>query len=134
MSDNPRSAGETTAGAGPSPFQNIDVMVEAGNGTAETGVATGAAESPQLGLVLDIPVCLSVELGCAEIALRDVVTLGRGSVIELNRNLGEALDVRVNGMLVGRGEIVVVNEERLGLRFTEVVSQVGGPQNWLRRG
>lgn len=128
MSDNPRSAGEAAAGAGQSPFQNIDATAEAGNGTAETGAAAGgAAGPPQLGLVLDIPVRLSVELGRAEIALRDVVNLGRGSVIELNRNLGEALDVRVNGMLVGRGEIVVVNEERLGLRFTEVVSQVSDP-------
>lgn len=123
MSDNSHVTSETAAGAGQSPFRNIDVTAETGNGIAETGVAAkGVAGPPQLGLVLDIPVRLSVELGRAEIALRDVVSLGRGSVIELNRNLGEALDVRVNGVLVGRGEIVVVNEERLGLRFTEVVS------------
>jgi flagellar motor switch protein FliN len=83
------------------------------------------AESGRLDLVLDIPVRLSVELGRTEIPIRDVVQLGRGSIIELDRNLGESLDVRVNGVLIGRGEVVVLNEERLGLRFIEVVAQAG---------
>lgn len=72
---------------------------------------------------MDIPVRLSVELGRAELPIRDVVNVGRGSVIELDRSLGEALDVRVNGVLIGHGEIVVVDEERLGLRFVDIVSQ-----------
>ena len=49
--------------------------------------------------------------------------LGRGSMVELDRGPGAPLDVRVNGVLIGRGEVVVVNEEKLGLRFVEVVSQ-----------
>jgi flagellar motor switch protein FliN/FliY len=79
-------------------------------------------EVPRLDLVLDIPVRLSVELGRTEIPIRDVVNLGRGSLIELDSSPGAALDVRVNGVLIGRGEVVVINEERLGLRFVEVVS------------
>ena len=84
------------------------------------------AEAPVLGrldLVLDVPVKLSVELGRTEVPIRDVVNLGRGSIIELDRGPGTPLDVRVNGVLVGRGEVVLVNEETLGLRFVEVVSQ-----------
>jgi flagellar motor switch protein FliN/FliY len=73
--------------------------------------------------VLDIPVRLSVELGRTEMPIREVVNLGRGSVVELDGSPGAPLDVRVNGVLVGRGEVVVVNEERLGLRFVEVVNQ-----------
>lgn len=114
-----------TAAADGSPFPSIeqqpDMPETNGGHAAPSGVAQ--AEPARLDLVLDIPVRLSVELGRAEIPIRDVVNLGRGSVIELDRSLGESLDVRVNGVLVGRGEIVVVNEERLGLRFVEVVSQ-----------
>lgn len=77
----------------------------------------------RLDLVLDVPVKLSVELGRTEVPIRDVVNLGRGSIIELDRGPGTPLDVRVNGVLVGRGEVVLVNEETLGLRFVEVVSQ-----------
>jgi flagellar motor switch protein FliN/FliY len=84
------------------------------------------AEAPgqvRLDLVLDVPVRLSVELGRTEVPIREVVNLGRGSIIELDRGPGTPLDVRVNGVLVGRGEVVLVNEETLGLRFVEVVSQ-----------
>ncbi len=77
----------------------------------------------RLDLVLDVPVCLSVELGRTEVPIRDVVNIGRGSIIELDRGPGAPLDVRVNGVLVGRGEVVLVDAERLGLRFVEVVSQ-----------
>ncbi|HEY1795489.1 MAG TPA: flagellar motor switch protein FliN [Stellaceae bacterium] len=77
----------------------------------------------RLDLVLDVPVKLSVELGRTEVPIREVVNLGRGSIIELDRGPGTPLDVRVNGVLVGRGEVVLVNEETLGLRFVEVVSQ-----------
>ena len=76
--------------------------------------------------MFDVPVCLSVELGRTEVPIRDVVNLGRGSIIELDRGPGTPLDVRVNGVLIGRGEVVLVNAEKLGLRFVEVVSQADG--------
>ena len=82
-----------------------------------------AVSVARLDLVLDVPVKLSVELGRTEVPIREVVNLGRGSIIELDRGPGTPLDVRVNGVLVGRGEVVLVNEETLGLRFVEVVSQ-----------
>jgi flagellar motor switch protein FliN len=76
-----------------------------------------------LDFVLDVPVRLSVELGRTQISIRDVVNIGRGEIIELDGAPGAPLDVRVNGVLIGRGEVVVIDEERLGLRFVEVVSQ-----------
>jgi flagellar motor switch protein FliN/FliY len=104
-----------------SPFRSLDEEAESHEeGQRHVDAATGGA--PRLDLVLDIPVRLSVELGRTEISIREVVSLGRGSMIELDRSAGEPLDVRVNGVLIGRGEVVVINEDRLGLRFTEVVS------------
>ena len=80
-------------------------------------------DATRFDLVYDVPVKLSVELGRTEVPIRDVINLGRGSIIELDRGPGTPLDVRVNGVLIGRGEVVLVNEERLGLRFVEVISQ-----------
>jgi flagellar motor switch protein FliN/FliY len=105
----------------PSPFTALEDKAEAQE-DARGQVSTATAEAPRLDVVLDIPVRLSVELGRTEISIREVVNLGRGSMIELDRSAGEPLDVRVNGVLIGRGEVVVINEDRLGLRFTEVVS------------
>ena len=108
-----------------SPFAILEAgsVPEAISGETAEPFGAATAETLQLDLVLDIPVRLSVELGRTEIPIRDVVTFGRGSTIELDRNAGEPLDVRINGVLIGRGEVVVINEERLGLRFTEVVSE-----------
>jgi flagellar motor switch protein FliN len=120
------SAVAPLAGEGGSPFASLELHGDNGETAAECGEPTQAGtEMARLDLVLDIPVRLSVELGRTEIPIRDVVNLGRGSMIELDGAPGAPLDVRVNGVLIGRGEIVVVNEERLGLRFVEVASQTG---------
>jgi flagellar motor switch protein FliN len=88
-----------------------------------------ADEVPSLDLVLDIPIQVTVELGRAEIPIRDIVNVSRGSIVDLDGVPGAPLDVRVNGVLIGRGEIVVIDEERLGLRLIEVVS----PAERMRR-
>jgi flagellar motor switch protein FliN len=106
-----------------SPFPNIDDEDAGAGGNQAGSAAAKTAEPTRFDLVLNIPVRLSVELGRAEIPIRDIVNVGRGSVIELDRNLGEPLDVRVNGVLIGHGEIVVIDEQRLGLRFVDVVSR-----------
>jgi flagellar motor switch protein FliN/FliY len=108
----------------PSPFASLEAGAEAQE-EPQPHVSAATGGPPRLDLVLDIPVRLSVELGRTEISIREVVNLGRGSMIELDRSAGEPLDVRVNGVLIGRGEVVVINEDRLGLRFTEVVSHAG---------
>lgn len=111
------------AGAEESPFASIAPPPDRAGDEIEPAGATVAGPPGRLDLVLEVPVRLSVELGRTEIPIRDVVNLTRGAIVDLDRSPGEALDVLVNGVLIGRGEIVVVNEERLGLRFVEVVSQ-----------
>jgi len=122
MAEERRSADSAVSiAAQDSPFENLAL-----HGTGATnGAAEGRADEPgKLDLVLDIPLRLSVELGRTELPIRDVMRLGRGSVVELDRGPGAPLDVRVNGVLIGRGEVVVVNDDKLGLRFVEVVSQL----------
>jgi flagellar motor switch protein FliN/FliY len=77
--------------------------------------------SPDLDVILDIPVRISMEVGNTEITIRNLLQLNQGSVIELDRLAGEPLDVLVNGTLIAHGEVVVVNE-RFGIRMTDVIS------------
>ena len=74
-----------------------------------------------LDAVSDIPVNVSVVLGKTSMQVNQLLKLGRGAVIELDRKVGEPLDIFVNNRLVARGEVVVV-EDKLGIRLTEVVS------------
>ena len=74
-----------------------------------------------LDIVLDIPVTLSLELGRRKVQLGDLLGLEQGSVIKLDRQTGEPLDLYVNGRLLAKGEVVVVNET-LGVRVTDILS------------
>ncbi|CAM3995969.1 Flagellar motor switch protein FliN [Pseudomonas reidholzensis] len=78
-------------------------------------------EGPNLDVILDIPVSISMEVGSTEINIRNLLQLNQGSVIELDRLAGEPLDVLVNGTLIAHGEVVVVNE-KFGIRLTDVIS------------
>jgi flagellar motor switch protein FliN/FliY len=71
--------------------------------------------------ILDVPVTLSMEVGRTRIPIRNLLQLTQGAVVELERGVGEALDVFVNGTLVAHGEVVVVND-KFGIRITDVVS------------
>lgn len=84
----------------------------------EPGLASG---SPDLDVILDIPVSISMEVGRTSITIRNLLQLNQGSVIELDRLAGEPLDVLVNGTLIAHGEVVVVNE-KFGIRMTDVIS------------
>jgi flagellar motor switch protein FliN/FliY len=81
----------------------------------------GLASEMNLDVILDVPVSLSLEVGRARIPIRNLLQLNQGSVVELERQAGEPLDVYVNGTLIAHGEVVVVND-RYGLRLTDVVS------------
>jgi flagellar motor switch protein FliN/FliY len=85
-----------------------------------TGVPLGL-EGPNLDVILDIPVSISMEVGSTEISIRNLLQLNQGSVVELDRLAGEPLDVLVNGTLIAHGEVVVVNE-KFGIRLTDVIS------------
>lgn len=87
-------------------------------------VEAQAASRPPVGidLLLDVPLTVTVELGRAERAIKDILSLAPGSVVELDRLAGEAVDVTVNGRLIARGEVVVV-DDRFGVRITDIVSR-----------
>jgi|SRR5579872_2072840 flagellar motor switch protein FliN/FliY len=88
----------------------------------------GSQEQPEskpqsakdLEAVYDIPVQISAVLGRANMQVSQLLKLGRGAVVELDRKVGEAIDIYVNNRLVARGEVVVV-DERLGVTMTEIV-------------
>lgn len=83
----------------------------------------GARTDVNLDLVLDIPVDVSLRVGSTDISIRDLVSLVEGSVIALDQDAGEPMDVLVNGTLIAHGEIVVVDEQ-YGVRLTDVVTPV----------
>lgn len=80
-----------------------------------------AINNPELDIILDIPVTISMEVGSTSITIRNLLQLNQGSVIELDRLAGEPLNVLVNGTLIAHGEVVVVNE-KFGIRMTDVIS------------
>jgi len=90
------------------------------------GEAQAAGE--RIGLILDIPVQVTVELGRTKLAIRSLLQLGQGSVVELDGLAGEPMDVLVNGCLIAQGEVVVVND-KFGIRLTDIVT----PAERLRR-
>jgi flagellar motor switch protein FliN/FliY len=71
--------------------------------------------------IYDIPVTVSAVLGKATMQVSQLLKLGRGAVVELDRKLGEAIDIYVNNRLVARGEVVMVDDNRLGITMTEIV-------------
>jgi len=77
--------------------------------------------------VFDVPVSISAVLGKAQMSVAQLLKLGSGSILELDRKVGEAIDIYVNNRLVARGEVVVV-DERLGVTMTEIIKD-GDSQN-----
>jgi flagellar motor switch protein FliN/FliY len=94
---------EFAAGEGPLP-----------DGSYEEKTATDLAP------VFDVPVNISAVLGRASLTVAQLLQLGQGSVLELDRKVGEAIDIYVNNRLVARGEVVIV-DERLGVTMTEII-------------
>ena len=93
---------------------------------AEITTPYPAGEAPvrnarDLEAVYDIPVTVSAVLGRTTMQVSQLLKLGRGAVVELDRKLGEAIDVYVNNRLVARGEVVMVDDSRLGITMTEIV-------------
>ncbi len=98
----------------------LDDMGAASNGRRlddDVAVAHAAAE---LEAVFDVPVKVSAVLGQARMQVSDLLKLGQGTVLELDRKVGEAIDIYVNNRLVARGEVVLV-EDRLGVTMTEII-------------
>ncbi|MCW8891164.1 MAG: flagellar motor switch protein FliN [Sedimenticola sp.] len=81
----------------------------------------GGSGEVQLDAILDVPVTISMEIGRTQITIRNLLQLNQGSVVELDRLAGEPMDVLVNGTLIAKGEVVVVNE-KFGIRLTDIIS------------
>lgn len=110
-----------------------DATAAAGNGKGAKAAASrpsagDGADGPdmddpivsELAAIYDIPVQVSAVLGKATLEVNQLLKLGRGAVVELDRKVGEAIDIYVNNRLVARGEVVVV-DERLGVTMTEII-------------
>jgi len=85
--------------------------------------SVGGPQVQSLDFILDIPLKVTVELGRSKMAIREILQLAQGSVIELSKFAGEPLEVLVNDKLIARGEVVVVNE-KFGIRLTDIISPV----------
>jgi flagellar motor switch protein FliN/FliY len=87
---------------------------------AKAGSSSGKRD---LDFILDIPLEVSAELGRTKLLINELLQLGQGSVVELNKLAGEPLEIYVNGKLVARGEAVVINE-KFGIRLTDIISPI----------
>ncbi len=115
------AGGEAESALGTEVVESADL----GGSTELGGDAEGEGEDIEVNvdLIMDLPLEVVVELGHAKILINDLLQIGQGSVIELNKQVGEPLDVLVNGKLVARGEVVVV-KDRFGVRITEILSTI----------
>jgi len=94
----------------------------AGQAAVEESPAAATSPSlPDMELIADIPVQLSVELGRTRMTIKQILQLGQGAVIELDSLAGQPMDIYINGYLIAQGEVVVV-DERYGIRLTEIIT------------
>ncbi|MDB5097546.1 MAG: fliN: flagellar motor switch protein FliN [Cyanobacteria bacterium RYN_339] len=106
----------------PSPFQQDPVGVRSAS-FAPLNMPAGLEGISGLDLIMDVPLRVTVELGRTRMQIRDVLDLGKGSVVELDKLAGEPVDMLVNGKLIAKGEVVVI-DENFGIRVTDIVSPV----------
>jgi flagellar motor switch protein FliN/FliY len=109
------------------PFSQVDQTAGMGIGSAPASTVA-PSDNSGLEILLDIPLEISVELGRVKMLVRDVIELGTGSIVEIEKAAGEPVDVMVNGRLVARGEVVVI-EDNFGVRVTEILT----PQERLNK-
>ncbi len=93
-------------------------------GNLGPGAATGTKDDRNLQLLLDVSIPISVEVGRAQLTLDEVLNLVPGAVVPLDKKSEEPIDLRVNGKLVARGEVVLV-DDTYGLRITQIVDAAG---------
>lgn len=100
--------------------QGLEKVAKAAGGVA--AAASEAGRGPQtLDFILDVTLQVTVEVGRARMTIQDLLQLGQGSVVELEKLAGEPLDIYINGKAVARGEAVIVNE-KFGVRLTDIIS------------
>jgi len=101
----------------------LENVMGAAEGVAHAATQAGGGEkkSHTLDFLLDVTLQITVEVGRARMTIQDLLQLGQGSVMELEKLAGEPLDIYVNGKQVARGEAVIVNE-KFGVRLTDIIS------------
>ena len=99
---------------------NLSEIVDPNGGKTENPYNFGEPMAGDVTAIYDIPVQISAVLGRSTMQVSQLLKLGRGAVVELDRKVGEAIDIYVNNRLVARGEVVVV-EDKLGVTMTEIV-------------
>ncbi len=103
------------------PKVDMDATGSSDEASEENSEAALKKEMRDLDFILDLPLEISVELGRTKLLINDLLQLGQGSVVELNKFAGEPLEILVNNKLIARGEAVVVNE-KFGVRITDIIS------------
>lgn len=107
--------------------QNLEGVAQAAEGVEAASAATATEQAPKrqvgrtLEFILDVALQVTVEVGRTRMTIQDLLQLGQGSVIELEKLAGEPLDIYINGKAVARGEAVIVND-KFGVRLTDIVS------------
>ena len=104
---------------------DLDEIQESSSAVEEDEFEDGEAMAKDVTAIYDIPVQVSAVLGRSSMQVSQLLKLGRGAVVELDRKVGEAIDIYVNNRLVARGEVVVV-EDKLGVTMTEIVKSDSG--------
>ncbi len=99
---------------------NLQEMVDPNEGSESFAHEVGEPMAKDVEAIYDIPVQISAVLGRSTMQVSQLLKLGRGAVVELDRKVGEAIDIYVNNRLVARGEVVVV-EDKLGVTMTEII-------------
>ena len=106
----------------PRPVSDENTGATAGEESSFAEEGTGRKKKRSLDFLNNVPMKLTVELGMGDISIRDLLQLGQGSILELEKLAGEPLEVKVNDRLISKGEVVVINE-RYGIRLTDVISE-----------
>ncbi len=115
-------ADEPTINSNEQAVEEFSFGTESKVNSSRTAPTIVGIEDTGLEVLMDIPLEVTVELGRVKMVVRDVVELGSGSIVEIDKAAGEPVDVMVNGRLVARGEVVVI-EDNFGVRITEILSQ-----------
>ncbi len=112
----------------PAPEEIKELLQDTKGGDLNHSALSGQGANRDLNFLYDIPLQVSVEVGRCKIMLRDLLKMGEGYVIELDKLAGEPLDLYVNSRLIARGEAVMVGE-KFGIRLTDVVSTADRLEN-----
>ena len=101
--------------------ENIDEMIDSASDSTSSMDDTPVEEGVDLEFLQKMPLTMTFEVGRAKMTIKDLLSLGQGSVLELHRLVGESLDLFANGKLIAQGEVIVVNE-KFGAKLTNIIS------------